>query len=186
MLRERGIPRKYTRARLSDFDAQDLVEANEDGLFITGSTGTGKTHLATAWLIDALPGSVQYDEIRERVVVRRMTWTTVPEVLGQLRGTFGDRGAGSEQSVISQYGEAALLVLDDLGAEQVTDWTGQALYRLICRRINDCLPTIVTSNLSLDELNKRDPRLASRLGGMAYQRLKGEDRRLMCHTRSKT
>jgi len=69
-------------------------------------------------------------------------------------------------------------VLDDLGAEKTSDWTGQSIYTLISRRINDCKPTIVTSNLSLSEIDAVDPRRASRLGGMVYYKMTGHDRRL--------
>jgi DNA replication protein DnaC len=184
VLQKRGVPKKYMKARISDFGDLPLQPPNDDGLFLTGATGTGKTHLATAWLVRRLPSSLYVDD-HGKIQAHGLWWDTAPEILGELRGTFGDRGAGSEQSVIWRLGGMELLVIDDLGAEQTTDWTGQALYRLICRRINECRPTIVTSNLSLEELDRRDPRLASRLGGMAYQRLEGADRRMGCRTHSK-
>ncbi len=106
-------------------------------------------------------------------------WITVPELLLELRDSFGSQSTNvSERSIIAKYAKPQLLVLDDLGAEKTSDWTGQSIYTLISRRINDCKPTIVTSNLSLTELHKVDPRLASRLGGMEFFAFDGEDRRL--------
>lgn len=171
------VPKKYRHAKLEDFGA-DMVKPNEDGLFITGATGTGKTHLATAWIRSRIPDSVCIAANEIQVAFKPMRWTSAPELLGRLRGTFGRKDGETEESIISELSGAWVIVLDDLGAEQSTDWTGQALYRLLCRRINECRPTIVTSNLTLEEMDKRDPRLASRLGGMAYQKLEGKDRRL--------
>ncbi|KAF0156271.1 MAG: DNA replication protein [Elusimicrobia bacterium] len=170
------MPARYIGARLADFGEAELVNPNSDGLYVTGAVGTGKTHLATAWLRQLLPEHLDLDQY-DHVMGLAAKWESVPELLGRLRETFGGRGE-SETGVLCDYMLPSLLVLDDLGAEQSTDWTGQAIYRLVSKRLNDLRQTIVTSNLSLEELNVRDPRLASRLGGMAYQRLEGGDRRL--------
>lgn len=171
------VPKRYLSARLSDFAGIKFVMPNADGLYITGPAGVGKTHLATAWLAHLAPGLAVIDAQYGRVTYRSALWASVPGILCELRATFGGR-AGGEMEVMRRYASAAILVLDDLGAQKVTDWTVESLYLLVSKRLNDCLPTIVTSNLKLGDLSRVDNRMASRLGGMAYQELLGNDRRL--------
>ena len=171
-----GVPARYLDARLADFDPLpelDRDRIRRDGLFVTGGPGVGKSHLAASLLADELP-----DLARRKSVRDLRLWTTVPEVLAELRGTFGRRDAETELDVLARYSGAPLLVLDDLGAEKTTDWTAQSLYLLLSRRIDAMLPTIATSNLKLEELHQADPRVASRLGGLPYLALEGPDRRV--------
>jgi len=85
--------------------------------------------------------------------------------------------------LLDHYGaKVVLLVLDDLGAEKVSDFVLQTLYDLLDRRYGECLETIITSNLSLDQLTvhygSHGDRLASRIAGMGPALvLKGKDRR---------
>lgn len=173
---EVSVPARYRSARLADFSFAP-VRPNTDGLFVTGPAGVGKTHLATAWLAELMPTIASLNE-HGGVVIESPCWTSVPDLLCELRSTFGRGASVSEAEVLRRYRRAPLLVLDDLGAQKVTDWTVESLYVLVSGRINACLPTIVTSNLRLEDLDSVDSRLASRLGGMAYQKLEGEDRRL--------
>ena len=62
--------------------------------------------------------------------------------------------------------ECDLLVIDDLGAEFVTQFTNAALYNIINTRINLGLPTIISSNLTLQEIeNEYSTRISSRIIG---------------------
>ena len=56
--------------------------------------------------------------------------------------------------------EIPLLILDDLGAHNSTPWAQEKLFQIINHRYNNRLPTVVTTNQRLEEL---DPRIASRL-----------------------
>ncbi|MBR2521410.1 MAG: ATP-binding protein [Oscillospiraceae bacterium] len=71
--------------------------------------------------------------------------------------------AGSESR---RFADCDLLVLDDLGTEMVTQFTVSALYNIINSRIMDKKKTIISSNLSLDELRKSySPQIMSRIEG---------------------
>ena len=82
--------------------------------------------------------------------------------------------------MLKDYFNTPLLILDDLGAEKTTDWALQSLYIIINKRLSEELQTIITSNLSLDELrDKIGDRIASRIAGMCkIVKLTGRDRRL--------
>lgn len=169
-----GIPERYREASVADFEnptpqwfETNLDQIKRDGLFLWGDAGTGKTHLGTAIYRQLLPGDPTL----------RTRWITVPLLLYDLRKTMGSH-EWNEQTVIEYYSKAYLVLLDDLGAEKVSDWTGQAVYLILSERINSVRPTIVTSNLDLNAIDKYDPRLASRLGGMVCQKMHGKDRRL--------
>lgn len=117
-------------------------------LMLTGTNGTGKTHLAYA--------ATQY-------LVRRgesALYALVPDLLDRFRACFG---RGEDGLFDEQFGDvlsAGWLVLDDLGAERATDWANERLYLLIDGRYRNGLPLLVTTNVGPDDL---PPRIASRL-----------------------
>lgn len=188
-----GVPALYQGARLEDFlehhPGIEVPLPNQSGIFITGDTGTGKTYLAAALLAEHLPECIVGAKVTkwerdgkehrhtEYGHMQKNLWTTAPEFLAELRASFAGRGE-SESEILRKYASVNWLVLDDIGAQRNTDWTAESIYLLLSRRINRKLPTIVTSNLKLEELDRQDPRLASRLGAMAYLLLEGKDRRL--------
>ena len=176
---EIGVPLRFRRAALKDFaELAQLPGWNDHGLYIAGDAGVGKSRLAAALLLDAVRcGSCKDYFPGSGLVVLSHRWISAPTLLMELRGTMDSRGE-SERDVIGRYCSPRLLVLDDLGAERESDWTQQAIYMLLSSRVDAMRPTIVTSNLPLAEIDKRDPRLASRLGGMTYFKLNGVDRRL--------
>ena len=172
-----GVPLRYLGARLDDFSPGLRPCLNDAGLLLHGPTGGGKTHLACALLADALPALAYYTEHRGYVRFDAV-WTTVPNVLASLRQSYSDSAIQSEHEIIRDLIRPPLLVLDDLGAEKTTDWSLGTLYQIISTRINNMALTIVTTNLTLPELNTFDARLASRLAGMTVMEITGPDRRL--------
>ena len=77
--------------------------------------------------------------------------------------------------------ECDLLILDDLGTEMVTEFTKSALYTLINTRLMRSRKTIVSTNLTMDGLERvYTPQICSRLRG-EYQDVPfvGRDIRLL-------
>ena len=67
----------------------------------------------------------------------------------------------------SELLDCDLLIIDDLGAEFRTSFTESVLYNIINTRINRSLPTIVSMNMTIDELkNRYNERISSRLTGV--------------------
>lgn len=58
------------------------------------------------------------------------------------------------------------ICFDDLGAEKMTDAKRENLYFIIDTRYREMLPTIITSNFTINEINDVEPRIASRLAEM--------------------
>lgn len=164
---------EYGRSRVD----RGLLSYPGSLLFI-GKTGCGKTHLAVATL----------REIVRRQNVRTFAFITTPELLLEIRSAFdgkkrqteedGDYVQETESDVLDKYSYCELLILDDLGAEKATPYAIQSLYLLIDRRNRDLRPTIITTNLSLEEIETTiGARIASRLSDMKVIKLNLPDYR---------
>ena len=76
---------------------------------------------------------------------------------------------------------ADLLIVDDLGTEMPGQFTNVALYSLINDRLLASKPTIISTNLSTEDIARRyTPQIASRLRG-SYKRVPfvGDDIRIL-------
>lgn len=113
-----------------------------EGLYFSGNNGTGKTHLAVA---------IALELINRGTPVICMTSI---KLLQEIRRTYDKNRNVSEYEILQTYKEVDLLVIDDLGQENITEWSLTMLYDIINDRYERCLPTVVTTNLSDRELIK--------------------------------
>lgn len=115
-----------------------------NGLFISGTKGTGKTHLAA---------SIANQLIQAGVPVICMTMI---DLLARVKETFDRAGAaGTEADILRVYKDVPLLIVDDIGTEQPTEWGLTKIYTIINARYESYMPTVITTNYSGDELAKR-------------------------------
>lgn len=114
-------------------------KARGDGLYIEGTNGTGKTHLAAA---------IALQLIHEGIPV---ICKTSSDLLMDIRRTF-DSSSTNEAQVLDIYKRVDLLIIDDLGKEQCSDWSMSTLYSILNDRYEDMKPTIVTTNYNADGL----------------------------------
>src|SRR6185503_10674170 len=121
----------------------------QDWIAFSGAYGCGKTHLAAAIA----------NEVTKQG--EPALFVVVPDLLDHLRATFNPNSLTPYDKRFDEVRRAPLLVLDDLGTQSATPWAEEKLYQLFNYRYNARLPTVVTTNLGIDDL---DPRLASRLG----------------------
>jgi DNA replication protein DnaC len=131
--------------------AQEYAEQPQGWLLFTGPHGCGKTHLAAA--------IANYRLVQGYAVL----FITVPDLLDHLRATFSPSSPVSYDRRFEELRTAPLLVLDDLGTHSATAWAKEKLYQLFNYRYAARLPTVITSSLTLDELEQQDSRLFSRL-----------------------
>ena len=101
-------------------------------LVLIGSTGVGKTHLASAiWNDRMSKGQPAF-------------FAFVPELLDHLRYTFAPNSAVTYDELFERVKGTELLVLDDLGAQATTPWAEEKLYQLLVHRHNARLSTVIT------------------------------------------
>ncbi|MBS3969909.1 MAG: ATP-binding protein [Clostridia bacterium] len=111
------------------------------GLFFCGPVGSGKTFLASATARELLLNN------------HEVLFVVVPDFLDALRFTFDKNDNGiTEKGLMDVVWNIPILILDDLGAHNYTQWTVNKIYSLLNYRLNNKLPTIITSNLTLNEL----------------------------------
>jgi DNA replication protein DnaC len=121
-------------------------------LLLAGSYGCGKTHLAY---------SIAGECYRHGSAVH---CCTVPDLLDTLRQAFDERDKGAFTERFQAIRSAGLLVLDDLGAENITPWSCEKLYQIVDYRYRQRLPSVVTTNVNLRNPGGRiEPRVLSRL-----------------------
>lgn len=169
------IPKRYRQAEKNNFKAETFssLEAElkaSSSIFLTGSQGIGKTHLAAALCNNALAdfASVNgYDLI----------WRRSTDLILELQDSFSSAVINTRE-ILSRFKRCGLLILDDFGAEKITEWSISAVYSILAERVDELRPTIVTSNLNLDEIDSFEPRIASRLAEFATTRLPQFDRRV--------
>ena len=120
-------------------------------LLIQGSYGVGKTHLAAA---------IANARLQQGLPVILLN---APDLLDYLRAAFNPNAEETYTERFEQLLDASLLILDDLGTQNATAWAQEKLFQLLNHRYLARLPTVITTNLALDDL---DPRLSSRLADM--------------------
>ena len=137
-------------------------------LLFSGNTGLGKTFLSAC-------------------IARTVAdngYSVVYESAGHLFGTLERarfEASDENRQAAAKYTACDLLIMDDLGTELPGQFVTAALYGLVNDRLLDNKPTIISTNLSVDDLSRRySPQIASRLRG-SYLRVAfvGEDIRLL-------
>lgn len=145
--------REEERASLeAAFDAARRYAEDPQGwLVFCGTNGCGKTHLAGAIANRALE--------RGQSVV----FAVVPDLLDHLRASFAPGRELPYDELFERVRTADLLVLDDFGAQAATPWAQEKLYQVVNYRHVAGLPTVVTSDRSLEELQAVNPRIVARI-----------------------
>ena len=77
---------------------------------------------------------------------------SVPDFLADIRASFG-KNTTTEMMELAR--EIPCLILDDFGAERITEWVGEQLFCLLNHRYNGGLQTIITSNYSPENIASR-------------------------------
>jgi len=121
-------------------------------LLLFGNHGSGKTHLAAA-----------IANHRVAVIQQPALLLTVADLLDHLRAAYSPQSAVTYDARFDAIRTAPLLVLDDLGAHSATTWAQEKLHQLLDHRYVGHLPTVITTALTLDELERHDPRLFTRI-----------------------
>ncbi len=136
-----------------------------ENIFISGKPGTGKTFLCSAiakCVID-----------RGFSVIYMTSYNLIKE--------YKDIQFDKVDKKISDYIDCDLLIIDDLGSENRSDYSKSVLFQIINDRINQKKSTVISSNLSIAEIQTHySGRIASRIGSADFAKLRftGKDLRL--------
>lgn len=128
--------------------AVSFADAPDGWLVLVGQSGCGKTHLAVA---------IANERQRQRQPV---IFAVVPDLLDYLRSTFAPDSKVAYDRLFEEIRTTPLLILDDLGAQVSSPWALEKLYQVLNYRYNARLPTVITTNVHLEDLERR---LSSRL-----------------------
>lgn len=126
---------KWVTKFYKDYD----VAKNNKGLYLHGSFGSGKT-----FIIAAL-----FNELKDK---KNASYEIIyfPEMLRNLKDNFN-----LLEAKLRYYSNVELLLIDDIGAEKVSDWgRDEVLGTILQHRMNNHLTTFFTSNLTMKELEK--------------------------------
>lgn len=134
------------------------------GILMIGATGLGKTHLSLSIA---------------NVVIEKgfcVVYISVPELIRKIQDEQINKKVDTTMSLILS---SDLLILDDLGAENTSDWCVAAIYEIINTRQNHSLPMIINTNLSPRQLKDiYHDRLSSRMMSMKTLLFYGNDNRV--------
>lgn len=175
-LRSYGVPAVLCRATFKNWiprtdeekqhlaTVREFTERKRGFLVLTGGVGTGKTHLSVALM----------RHFKHPLLYKQNT------LLLALRATY--RGNSTANPIKACQG-ADLFVLDEVGLTSGGKDELPMLHEILDHRFGEYLPTVLTSNLSLDQL--RDclgERLVDRIRGSAFKVLLfgGESHRSDC------
>jgi len=128
--------------------AREFAQRPDGWLVLCGGYGCGKTHLALAIANACVEQGLP------------VLFLTVPDLLDYLRAAFAPGATQSYDERFEEIRSAPLLILDDLGTEQSTSWALEKLFQLLNFRYMNRLPTVITTNQEVEDL---EPRLRSRL-----------------------
>jgi DNA replication protein DnaC len=168
----KDTPAIYEKMKSNVSSAKRYVKGfskKRENLLIMGKTGTGKTHISTAIAREII--SQGYDVI----------YDSAQNVITDFEADKFRSGYGQSESRSEKYLECDLLIIDDLGTEFISQFTVSCLYNLLNTRQNRGLATILSTNLSYEELQKKyEDRIFSRIVGAGCRILvfEGKDRRI--------
>lgn len=147
-----GRPGSEKALKMARKYVMEFEEWGSDSLMLWGVPGNGKSHLAAAIANDL--------NERDEIVV----FQSVPELLQRIRETFDRDSEESEQDIMKALLTCDLLIMDDIGAEKLTKWVEDIVFRIIDGRYRKEKPILYTSNL-------KPKFLADQLGERTYDRI---------------
>ncbi len=136
-----------------------------ENIFISGMPGTGKTFLCSCIAKDVLDKGFS--------VIYMTSYNLITEY-NKIKFDKIDKS-------LDDYVNCDLLIIDDLGSENRSDYNNSIIFQIINDRINRKKPIVISSNFSIKEIqNQYKGRIASRLSSKDFAKLKfiGKDLRI--------
>ena len=141
------------------FKLVDEYPAVDRGLLLMGPVGTGKTHLSAAILRGLIEKGVP------------CLFYEFGALLKEIQNSYNAVSQASELKVLAPVYETEVLVFDELGASNPTDWVGDTMMQIIGTRYNERRLTIFTTNYLDARRQPSDETLEDRVGVRLRSRL---------------
>ncbi|MCL2817496.1 MAG: ATP-binding protein [Clostridiales bacterium] len=120
---------------------RDIIAKRETrSLLLEGGVGRGKSFLAAACANELVNNGIE------------TLFLAVPEFLDEIRAGYQKSGEFSEGELTGRACGVPVLILDDLGAHNFSDWTKNKIFTIINHRVNHSLPCVITTNLNIEEM----------------------------------
>lgn len=154
--RQAGVPERYLNKSLDDFREETPAQQRigeqlrvfisggwkgSPGLLFLGNLGTGKTMLGAALINHWL----------EHHGSRSARFYTMLELVRRVKATWGQDSVETESLAYQRLADLSLLIIDEIGVQFGSQAERTIFTEVINRRYNALHPTILISNLTLDE-----------------------------------
>ena len=151
----------------------DNFASSADNLFICGSTGVGKTFLTNC---------IAKELIDQGFFVVYLSAIKLFDILSDATFGFGkyESEEASSSFIAKNLYTCDLLIIDDLGTELINSFTSTQLFNCINERLLSRKHTIISTNLSLSQVQTNySERVSSRIvSGYTLIKLLGDDIRM--------
>lgn len=152
IIKSAQVPKIFVHVRAKDFKITDhnrdaakiaikSIKKN-NGLFIYGECGTGKTMLA------CIIANERAELLKTSMFIRAV------DIFYELN-PFHSQNKFETINKRNLVLTVPCLIIDDLGAEKPSDFTRATLFDILDYRMNEGLQTIITTNFNIEELKKR-------------------------------
>ena len=195
-----GVGKRHRTCTVGNYvgDASKIIEwgqfdQTENLLIQSVKSGNGKTHLAVSALkvfVENVFRKHGYTKLKEGLYVDgvrlgKCYFITFSELMLKFRGAFNG-GSETENDLQKELLGVHILVIDDIGAEKVSEYALSVLYIILNARYEKMIPTIITTNLTSEEiLSTYGARMLSRIASGHIVQVNGRDERVVKKTTRK-
>lgn len=179
---EAGVPPKFLELSkkypLPGWMSEYICGAR--GLVLIGGVGSTKTTTVSRFIRSTLEKMADDGGLSKKLE-NPFRWIDFADFIMQVQDAFGNGGGeGSAYKTLKRIASEPRLVIDDMGVEKNTPYVLQATYYLIDHREKWCLPTYITTNMTMNELRLGyGARIVDRLAGDCdVKNLRGESKRV--------
>lgn len=145
---------------------------------LSNQNGIGKTHIAVStfkkflldWLLKNYEKNIEYLNKYEYERIENLSlpdakWLSERELLGEIQDSFNSKyPEKSEKEILEKICDKKFLVIDDIFGNRNNEFSKRILLHIIDERTEyRGNVTLITSNLSIEEISSIDTRIASRL-----------------------
>lgn len=144
---ESKLAKDTTIAYYKDFDS--ICSSRKNSILLCGQVGGGKTHLSIALALNLLQKNIKVVYMPYRDVITSLKQNMLEEEY--------------YKRTLSRYQSCEVLLIDDLFKGKITESDINIIFEILNYRYLNCLPIIVSSEFTVEELLSFDEAVGSRI-----------------------